>query len=227
MLDEGGAGATFRAMSPSPYRLDVVSANLIERLEGARPTWIGDAAAARDGFRRIAAEQVDTVVAEHDELMGDRPWGRLLRREVMETFLPRYTRLALDHNMDEGAGYHAWRRGDPVARVLATFVGLAVAELLYRFTHHPLSLGVFVLALAMPFLPEIRRGWYRRRYRSLLQEVVDDMGRIQDSLEAAPPKDIPELAAEPEPRRATQSASARSEATARSELPTGDEEPEA
>lgn len=174
-------------MPPSSYRLDVVSANLIERLEGARPTWIGDAAAAEAGFARIASEYVATVVAEHDNLMGTPGWGALLRREVLDTFLPRYTRLATDHNEDEGAGYHAWRRGDPVARVLATFVALSCATLIYRITEYPLSLGLFVVALAVPFLPEIRRGWFRRRYRGLLQEVIDDMGRIQDSLDAAPP----------------------------------------
>lgn len=177
-------------MPPSSYRLDTVSANLIERLEGSRPTWMGDAAAADAGFRRIADEYVTTVVAEHDQLMGEPGWGALLRREVMETFLPRYTRLAIDHNQDEGAGYHAWRRGDPVARVLATFAALGGASLVYRFTHHPLSLGLFIIALAVPFVPEIRRQWFRKRYRDLLQEVVDDMSRIQESLDAAPPQDV-------------------------------------
>jgi len=175
-------------MSPPSYRLDRVSANLIERLEGARMTWMGDSKAAQEGFRRIAEEYVDTVVAEHDELLGSPSWGALLRRELLQTFLPRYARVAIDHNEDEGAGYYAWRRGDPVARVLASFVALGGASLIYRFTHHPLSLGLFIVALAVPFLPEIRRGWYRRRYRALLQEIIDDMGRIQDSLDAAPPQ---------------------------------------
>ncbi|MCK6502465.1 hypothetical protein L6R53_03555 [Myxococcota bacterium] len=175
-------------MPPPSYRLDTVCANLIERLEGARPTWIGDAAAAEAGFRRIAEEQVEALQAEHEELLAGSPWGTTLRREVLETFLPRYTRLAVDHNQDEGAGYHAWRRGDPVARALATLAAFFLAAGLYRYTHHPLALAVFALALLVPFVPEIRRSWYRRRYRGLLQEVVDDMARIQDSLDEAPPR---------------------------------------
>ena len=192
-------GCYLPGMAPPSYRLDTVCANLIERLEGARPTWIGDAAGAEAGFRRIADEQVEALLAEHDELMAGSSWGALLRREVLETFLPRYTRLAVDHNQDEGAGYHAWRRGDPVARVIATLVALFMAAGVYRFSHHPLSLVVFAVALLVPFVPEIRRTWYRRQYRSLLQEVVDDMGRIQDSLDEAPARPVPALA-EPTPR---------------------------
>lgn len=179
-------------MPPASYRIDVVCAKLIERLEGARPTFQGDRAEAESRFRAIAEEQVEGVIAEHDEIMGTPGWGALLRREVMETFLPRYTRLALDHNQTESAGYHAWRRGDPVARIVMTFAALGAASVVYRFTHHPLSLALFVLALAVPFLPEIRRGWYRKRYTDLLQEVVDDMGRIQESLDAAPPRMVEE-----------------------------------
>ncbi|MCB9777690.1 MAG: hypothetical protein H6742_03930 [Alphaproteobacteria bacterium] len=179
-------------MPPASYRLDVVCAKLIERLEGARPTFQGDDARAEDRFRAIAEEQIEGVIVEHDEILGTPGWGALLRREVMETFLPRYTRLALDHNQIEAAGYHSWRRGDPVARVVMTFVALGGASMAYQLTHHPLSLALFVLALAVPFLPEIRRGWYRKRYTDLLQEVIDDMGRIQDSLDGAPPRMVQE-----------------------------------
>lgn len=177
-------------MTVASYRIDQVCADLIERLEGARPTFENDRAGAEAAFERIAREHVAAVLAEHDDLMGTPGWGVLLRREILETFLPRYTRLALDHNQLEAAGYHAWRKGDPVARVLMTFVALGGASLVYRFTHHPLSLGLFVIAMMVPFIPEIRRGWYRKRYRDLLQEVIDDMSRIQDSLEKAPPQVI-------------------------------------
>ncbi len=177
-------------MTIASYRIDRVCADLIERLEGVRPTWQNDQAGAERTFRQLAREHVDTVIAEHEDLVGTPGWGDLLRREVMQTFLPRYTRLALDHNQLEAAGYHAWRRGDPVARVLMTFAALAVAVLAYRVFHHPLTLMLFVLAIGVPFAPELRRGWHRRRYAGLLQEVVDDMGRIQESLDRAPPQVI-------------------------------------
>ncbi len=183
-------------MTVASYRLDQVCADLIERLEGARPTWANDRDGAQRAFRKIATEHVDTVIAEHDEMVGTPGWGALLRREVMETFLPRYTRLALDHNQLEAAGYHAWRKGDPVSRLILTFVALSAATAAYRVLHSPLTLGLFVLAFVVPFAPELRRGWHRRRYSGLLQEVIDDMGRIQDSLDKAPPKVLGQRIAE-------------------------------
>ncbi len=178
-------------MAPSSYRLDSVAVTLIERLEGARPTWIGDEAKAREGFRRIAEEHVDALLAERRELLGPEPEGEAMRREVLETFLPRYTRLAIDHNADEEAGYHAWRRGDPVARVLGTLFAFALVAALYRVLHHPVALVFLAAALTVPFLPDLRRAWYRRRYRALLQETVDDMARIQLSLASRPPPSLP------------------------------------
>lgn len=174
-------------MAPPSYRIDTVAVSLIERLEGARPTWAGDPTAAAEGFRRIAGEHVDAVLAERGELLGPEPEGEAMRREVLETFLPRYTRLAIDQNALEQAGYHAWRRGDPVARVVGTLVAIALVAALYRVLHHPLTLVFMLGAFLAPFAPDLRRAWYRRRYRAELQEVVDDMARIQASLEAAPP----------------------------------------
>lgn len=178
-------------MASSSYRLDSVTVTLIERLEGARPTWIGDEAHAREGFRRIVEEHVDSLVAERQEILGPEPEGEAMRREVLETFLPRYTRLAIDHNADEEAGYHAWRRGDPVARVLGTLFAFALVAIFYRAVHHPAALLLLITALTVPFVPELRRAWYRRRYRALLQETVDDMARIQLSLESRPPALLP------------------------------------
>lgn len=175
-------------MPPPSYRLENAALALIERLEGARPTWMGDDEAARAGLRRIAEEHIDALIGEREELLGPDATAQALRRELLETFLPRYTRLALDHNRDEAAGYHAWRRGDPLARILATAAAFVAAGALLRLIHHPLAIGLFGLVLLVPFLPELRRWSYRRRYRALLQEVVDDMARIQQSLDEAPPR---------------------------------------
>jgi len=170
-------------MTASSYRLDTVSANLIEHLEGARRTWLGQPDAAREGFRRIAEETVGKVLAEYQELFGDSDWGHTLRREILDTFLPRYERLALDHNDLEDQGYHSWRGGDPIARIVATLATLAVALAAERVLHHPVTLLGFLFVVLVPFAPELRGVYYRRRYRKLLQEVVNDMGRIQDELE--------------------------------------------
>ncbi len=170
-------------MPPTPYRLDTVAASLIERLEGARRTWIGQPEEAQAGMQRIAEDALDRVVREHDEIMGEGSWGTELRRELLETFLPRYVRLATAHNALEADGYGAWRQGDPAARVLGTGIALLAALVLERVLHHPVTLLAFVFALFVPVLPEIRAWHYRRQYTKQLQEVVDDMGRIQAELE--------------------------------------------
>ena len=177
-------------MPPTPYRLDTVAASLVARIEGARRTWVGDPAAAEAGMQRIAEETLDRVIAEHDEIMAGSQWGGMLRREMMETFLPRYTRLAVAHNELEAAGYGAWRGGDPLARVMATGAMLLVAMTAARLLHHPLTILLFIMALLVPILPEFRAFYHRRQYGRDVQQAVDDMGRIQEELDRFADDDI-------------------------------------
>jgi len=183
-------------MTAPSYRLDTLALNLIERLEGARRTWATEPDAARSELTRIAREQLVRMLAEHDELMDTPGWSDTARRELLETFLPRYLRLAVDHNALEERGYNAWRRGDPVARVVGGVAAISAAMVLARLIHHPMALVPFAFALCVPFLPDIRRLHFRRRYRIALQEVVDDMARIQGELDrfpAAMPDDGPAM----------------------------------
>ena len=175
-------------MTVSSYRLDTVAVHLIERLEGARRSYQERPAEGEAAFARIAEEELGRIIAEHDDLMDDPGYGARLRREVHETFLPRYVRLAADHNALEVAGYHAWRRGDPIARGVTTLGALLVALGFVRTVHHPVALVAFAVVLLVPFLPEIRRGHHRRQYRRLLQEIVADLGRIQDRLDVYSPE---------------------------------------
>ncbi|MDG1482605.1 MAG: hypothetical protein P8R54_23640 [Myxococcota bacterium] len=170
-------------MPPTPYRLDTVAASLVERLEGARRTWMGQPDAAREGMTRIANETLDLVIAEHDRIMPGTQWSEMLRRELLETFLPRYVRLAVAHNALEAAGYGAWRQGDPLARVMATGGMLMAAVVIERLLHHPITIVLFIFSLFVPALPEIRAWYHRRQYAGVLQDAVDDMGRIQDELD--------------------------------------------
>ena len=174
-------------MTVSSYRLDTVAVHLIERLEGTRRSYVGRPDEARAAFARICDEELDQIVREHDEIMGQPGVGAVLMREVRETFLPRYARLAQDQNALEDAGYKAWRGGDPIARFVTTLVALLVTMGMVRLVHHPVALVCFAAVALVPFLPELRRWYYRRQYASLLQEVVDDMARIQDRMDAYGP----------------------------------------
>ena len=170
-------------MPPTSYQLDTIAASLIERLEGSRRTWVGQPEQAAQGFRRIAEETLDQITREYDAVMREHTWTTTLRREILETFLPRYTRLAIEHSALEAEGYRAWRRGDPVARVIATGLSLLGAIALERIFRHPITLLAFILALMVPIIPELRAWYYRRQYHQQLQSSVDDLARIQEELE--------------------------------------------
>jgi hypothetical protein len=186
-------------MSTGSYSLPGVTAAVVERLEGARRTWLTEPVDARAGLTRIAAEHVERVIAEHDELLGDDGTGAVLRREVIDTMLPRYLRLAVDHNELEHIGYKSWRKGDPAARIAATLFALLLAYGVTRLVHSPVALLSFGVALLVPFVPELRANWYRRRYQAELQSLVDDMVRIQVELDRFPAA----IAAEPSASRVT------------------------
>lgn len=173
-------------MTAPSYRLETIALNLIERLEGARRTWATEPEVARTELSRAANDQLERILAEHDEIIDTPGWSEVVRREIQQTFLPRYLRLAIDHNALEERGYNAWRGGDPIGRIVGGLAAVTAAMVLVRLVHHPGALVGFAIALAVPFIPEIRRVYFRRRYRAALQQVVDDMARIQSEIERFP-----------------------------------------
>ena len=171
-------------MTVSSYRLDTVAASLVSRMEAARPFYAHRPDALEPAFTDIATEEIDRVIAEHDEIMGEPGYGARLRRELLQTFLPRYLVLARDHNALEEAGYRAWMKGHPVARVLSVVFSLLGGLAVVRLVHHPAALLAMAGVVVAPFVPELRRWWYRRSYAGLLQSLVDDLGRIQDGIDS-------------------------------------------
>ena len=59
-----------------------------------------------------------------------------------------------------------------------------------RLLHHPITILLFIFALFVPILPELRAFYHRRQYAASLQAAVDDMGRIQDELDRFTDNDI-------------------------------------
>ncbi len=176
-------------MIPLAFRLDTVSVHLVERLEGARRSYVDRPEDAIPAFAEMARNLVEDAARECLEYVDDPQYPDLMRREIIETFLPRYTRLALEHNELEKAGYGAWRGGDPLARLLALVGGVFVAGMISRFFLSPVVALLWPLAFSLPFTPEIRAFWYRFRYRRELQAIVDDMGRIHAQLDVYHPGD--------------------------------------
>jgi hypothetical protein len=174
-------------MIPSDFRLDTVSVHLVERLEGARRSYLDRPGEAPPAFLRIAEELVSDAAAEVREYTDDVEYPAVLRREILETFLPRYTRLALEHNALERERFGAWRQGDPVARLITTGAAIFVAALFSRFFPSVFAAVAWLMVVLVALMPELRAFWYKRIYQRDLQAVVDDMARIHDHLDVYTP----------------------------------------
>ncbi len=190
-------------MVPSDFRLDTVCVHLVERLEGSRRSYLDRPEQALPAFRRIAEELVASAASEAAEYVDDPDHPQLLQREVLETFLPRYTRLALEFNELEKRRFGAWRQGDPIARVITTGLAIFGAAVLSRFFPSVLAAVAWLFVVLVATMPELRAAWFKRLYQRDLQAVVDDMARIQDHLDVYSPTErtdtVERSAAPPEP----------------------------
>jgi len=176
-------------MIPSDFRLDTVSVHLLERLEGARRSYMDRPEEAPPAFLRVAEEIVADASSEVVEYADDAEYPVVLRREILETFLPRYTRLALEHNALEKTRFGAWRSGDPIARLITTIAAVMGAALFSRFFPSVLAAVAWIAVLLVALMPELRSAWYKRLYQRDLQAVVDDMARIHDHLDVYTPSE--------------------------------------
>lgn len=175
-------------MIPTEYRLEQVVARLISRLDGARRSYESEAELA-EACRRIADGYVHDAVGEWNELgFADDPkrHAAFLRTEVLETFLPRYVRAAHAINNSERNGYGVGWLAAPLGRVFLV-VSVALAMFLELRMFGTLAWPIMALELGLVFLPDITRTMSVRRYRNGLEEIVDDMARIQDQAHAYQP----------------------------------------
>ncbi len=185
--------------APPTFRLDTLVVHLVTRLEATRRAHLDAPDEARAAFARVVEEGAAALARECREVLGDDVQARLLEREAEETFLPRYTRMALAQNDVEARGYGFVVGDGIVARVVATVLALVVATVLARFLPGHLKEVVLGLAALTPVVPELRLWWARRRWNAQLQELADDLGRVQDAAEALPTGvvDAPAFASEP------------------------------
>jgi hypothetical protein len=192
-------------MTVSSYRLETVAVNLIEQLEGRRRSYHDRPEAFQEAAARIADESLDSLAREYAEVMGPSGVPDRLRHEIHEVFLPRYLGLARDHNALERRGYDAWRQGDPLSRVVSFVAVLLLVTLVSRVIPlGPMVIPGYALALATPFVPEMRAFYYRRGYQAELERLVDDMARIQRQLD-----DFVEEPSQPEGRARARAAQSR------------------
>lgn len=169
-------------MIPADYRLEHVAAGLIERLDGARRSY-EQPERALEAFHRAAEAHADGAVAEWRALgFADdpEPHAAFLRRELVETVLPRFHRVAMAMNAAEASGYGLGRWASPVGRLGLLMVALTVFwVVLRRFLYLPIEWPLVIATLSLPLLPDVLGLLEQRRYRRELEELVQDVARIQ------------------------------------------------
>lgn len=188
-------------MVPTTFHLQHVVASLIERLDGMRRSF-PDRESALRGMQRAAEEHLAAV--EHEIATapflaaGGEAHAVFLRREVLETFLPRFVDAAASITAAERAGYGVGRLADPIGRIGLALVSLMVlwgAEI--RLSAIPVMWPIILVTFALPFLPDILGRMERGRYEGALQAMLVDMERIQANahLPAAQRAPLPEIEA--------------------------------
>jgi hypothetical protein len=174
-------------VAPSTYRLDTLAATLVARLEAVRRAHVDAPASATTAITGVTTEAVSAVSAECRETLGDEAQARLIQREVLETFLPRYLRLALAQNRDEARLGLGGIVGQVAGRVVGVAIGALLAWIFGRILPGRLELIYLLIPPAMLFWPEILLAVWRRRFSAQLQELADDLGRLQEANERISP----------------------------------------
>ncbi len=173
-------------MAPASFRLDTLAANLIERLEPVRRAHLDSPDVARAAVQKTTREIADNVARECRSVMGDEVQARRIETESVETFMPRYARLAVEQNKVE-------RReaitpvNIVVQRLLPLVAGLFVSSAMLEAAGGPWDPVFYLLPPLALFWPEWIGAWARRRYRIELQDLVDDLGQLQDADERLSP----------------------------------------
>ena len=169
--------------------LDDMAARLVHRLEGARRSYLGNPERARAEFRRICSEYLD---ARRDEGSVHAAGDAFARREILETFLPRYANLATRQNDLEDSGFGFGIAAEPLGRVLAFAGALLALFLMLRLAANPMSWPFLLVVGSFPFWPDMAAFMYRNQFQRRLEMVIEDMRRIDEHAQAPKPMDSPD-----------------------------------
>lgn len=170
-------------MAPPGFRLDTLTAQLVSRLEPVRQAHLDDPAAARAAFSRIVSDASRDLASECRSVLGDEAQARRIEREAVETFLPRYARLAMEQSQDELQTTWLLRTGIP-SRVVATALTGVLVTALVEGLRLPWLAVLYLLVGLAPVFPEVRLWTARRAYQQRLQELAEDMLQLQRADEA-------------------------------------------
>jgi hypothetical protein len=119
-------------------------------------------------------------------VLGDEAQAHRIETEAVETFLPRYARIALEQNKVERR--EAITPANLVVQRLVPLIfGMFASRLMAVAAPGPWDIAFFLVPLLALFWPEWLGALARRRYLAELQDIADDLGRLQDADEKLTP----------------------------------------
>lgn len=131
----------------------------------------------------IARDKLQRIKAAYDEFGGSATYWSALQTEVLDTAMPQYSKAAIEMNRLERNGWDVFRHGDPAARGLFALIGLFIGSLIIATPFIPIveSLFAFGLTGAGFLYPDIARYVHERRHSHMLNRLVADSARYQQS----------------------------------------------
>ncbi|PYQ28749.1 MAG: hypothetical protein DMF56_13780 [Acidobacteria bacterium] len=123
------------------------------------------------------------IKAAYDEFGGSPAYWKTLETEVLETAMPQYIEHAAKMNRLERGGFDVFRGGDLASRFIFALVGLIVGSIIVELPFIPIfeALFAFILTGLGFFYPDLKRYMYERRHARMLNRLVTDAARYQQT----------------------------------------------
>jgi hypothetical protein len=132
---------------------------------------------------KAARGKLAKVKAAYDEFGGSPAYWKTLETEVLETAMPQYIEHAAQMNQLERNGFDVFRGGDVAARFLFALIGLVIGSILIELPFIPIfeAMFAFILTGVGFFYPDLKRYTYERRHARMLNRLVIDATRYQQT----------------------------------------------
>lgn len=190
-------------MYPDRFRLPFLAGVLIAAAERVRPGLGPWTPKVEVQLREVFATELADVRTRFLEVFDDPGYFDRMQETLLGVALPRYVAAAQRQTALEQRDYGLWRGGDLLARGVYAAAGFALGLFLVKAPFIPIpttwDLLAFAFLLAAPFLPEAQVWLLKRRHRSALRSIVDDLRDAEVHRELyqplAPPAPVSELPA--------------------------------
>ena len=166
-------------MYPDRFRLPFLAGVLIAAAERVRPGLGPWSPKVESRLRDVFATELADVRPRFLELFGDGAYFDRLQETLLGVAVPRYLAAAQKQTALEQRDYGLWRGGDLLARGAYGLGGFALGLFLVKAPFIPIpttwDLLAFGFLLAAPFIPDAQVWLLKRRYRSSLRAIVEDL----------------------------------------------------